>query len=94
MAASFIQGARFVSQSSSLKKGWLAHYGELIGTWVRRTDSVTHDVQDAVHDVITTMLSGTTSVIHHPRAYLHTQCPQSAHRHAPPCAGSRHRTAA
>lgn len=85
MAASFIQGARFVSQSSSLKKGWLAHYGELIGTWVRRTDSVTHDVQDAVHDVITTMLSSTTSVIHHPRAYLHRSVRNQLtdmHRHA------------
>lgn len=85
MVASFIQGALSVSHSSSFKKGWLAHYRELIGTWVRRTDTVSHDVQDAVHDVITTMLGSTASAINNPRAYLHRSVRNQLtdmHRHA------------
>lgn len=52
------------------KKGWLAHYGEWVGTWARRSGRA-DDAQDAAHDVIARMLEGDVAAIADPRAYLH-----------------------
>lgn len=52
------------------KKGWLAHYGELVGSWVRRADS-REDAEDALQDAAERMLGLDTLAIRDTRAYLH-----------------------
>ncbi|OZI58644.1 sigma-70 family RNA polymerase sigma factor [Bordetella genomosp. 1] len=52
------------------KKRWLAHYGELIGAWARRTGN-RHDAEDAAHDAIVRVLETDTATLANPRAYLH-----------------------
>lgn len=52
------------------KKGWLAYYGELLGTWTRRADS-RHDAEDATHDAIANLLDGRAAAVEYPRGYLH-----------------------
>ncbi len=57
-------------QSRSACPAWLAHYGELIGTWTRRTGD-RQNAEDATHDAVVGMLEGHTDAIRDPRAYLH-----------------------
>lgn len=52
------------------KKGWLAHYGELVGSWVRRADS-REDAEDAAHDAIVRVLESDAGALMNPGAYLH-----------------------
>lgn len=61
-----------VSSSSSrrLLTGLLAHYEEVLGTWVRRLDS-RHDAEDVTHDAVVRILEADGSAILKPRAYLH-----------------------
>ncbi|TFL11522.1 sigma-70 family RNA polymerase sigma factor [Pusillimonas caeni] len=59
-----------MSRSPTPKKGWLAHYSELVGAWARRTGS-RHDAEDATHDAVLRMLENDTGALANPRAYLH-----------------------
>ncbi|WP_338880759.1 sigma-70 family RNA polymerase sigma factor [Achromobacter veterisilvae] len=59
-----------MSRSPESKKSWLAHYGELIGAWARRTGNY-HDAEDATHDAIVRVLETDTRALVNPRAYLH-----------------------
>lgn len=59
-----------MSRSPESKKSWLAHYGELIGAWARRTGNY-HDAEDATHDAIVRVLETDTGALVNPRAYLH-----------------------
>lgn len=59
-----------MSRPSAPKKGWLAHYGELVGVWARRADSP-EDAEDATHDAILRVLEKNTVALENPRAYLH-----------------------
>jgi len=59
-----------MSGRSLSRKGWLAHYGELLATWTRRAPSP-HDAEDAAHDAIANLLDGQAAVVANPRAYLH-----------------------
>lgn len=59
-----------MSRSPESKKSWLAHYGELIGAWARRTRNY-HDAEDATHDAIVRVLETDTGALVNPRAYLH-----------------------
>lgn len=57
-------------------KRWLAHYRELLGTWIRRTP-LRADAEDAVQESIAGFLATDTNAIDNPRAYLH----RSVHNH-------------
>lgn len=59
-----------MSRSSVSRKGWLSHYGELVGTWVRRAES-REDAEDATHDTIVKVLEHDAAVLINPGAYLH-----------------------
>lgn len=59
-----------MSRPPSSKKGWLAHYGELIGVWTRRAESLP-DAEDATHDAILRVLENDAGTLVNPRAYLH-----------------------
>ena len=59
-----------MARRSSSSKGWLKHYGELKGGWVRRSSSIT-DAQDAVHDAVTRMLHNGDAAVLDSRAYLY-----------------------
>lgn len=51
------------------KKGWLAHYSELIGAW-RRGGLGREDGEDAMHDTVLGMLENGVGAIEDPRAYM------------------------
>jgi len=59
-----------MSRRSAPKKGWLAHYSELVGVWTRRADN-RHDAEDATHDAMVQVLENDASACLNPRAYLH-----------------------
>ncbi|NYT70042.1 sigma-70 family RNA polymerase sigma factor [Pusillimonas noertemannii] len=59
-----------MSRPPASKKGWLAHYSELVGTWARRADSP-QDAEDATHDAILRVLENDAAALANPRAYLH-----------------------
>ncbi len=59
-----------MSRPPESKKSWLAHYGELIGAWARRTGNQ-HEAEDAAHDAILRVLETDTGALVNPRAYLH-----------------------
>lgn len=59
-----------MSRPPAPKKGWLAHYSELVGAWTRRTDN-RQDAEDATHDAILRVLENDTGALTNPRAYLH-----------------------
>jgi len=59
-----------MSRPPAPRKGWLSHYGGLIGTWAKAAGN-THDAQDAVQDAAERMLGADTLAIRDPRAYLH-----------------------
>lgn len=52
------------------EKHWFAYYGELIGTWTRKTGRP-EDAQDATHDVVVGVLEGSGAGVTNQRAYLH-----------------------
>lgn len=49
------------------KKGWLAHYRELFGSWRRKHSQ---DGEDAIQDAVVNMLENGLSGVDDPRAYL------------------------
>ena len=59
-----------MSRSSTPKKGWLAHYGELVAVWTRWAGN-RQDAEDATQDAIVRVLETDTSTLVNPRAYLH-----------------------
>ena len=59
-----------------VSKGWLAHYRELLGTWIRRAP-LRADAEDAVQESIAGFLAADARSIDNPRAYLH----RSVHNH-------------
>ncbi len=59
-----------MSRPPAPKKGWLAHYSELVGVWARRADN-RQDAEDATHDTILRVLENDAGVLVNPRAYLH-----------------------
>lgn len=50
-------------------KGWLAHYGELVGAWAKR-NSRPSDAEDAAQDVMAGLLSGGNSGVVNGKSYL------------------------
>lgn len=59
-----------MSLSPSHIKGWLAHYGELIGTWAKR-NSRPSDAEDAAQDAMAQVLRDSDLAVAAPKAYLH-----------------------
>lgn len=59
-----------MSRSPTSKKGWLAHYRELMGTWTQR-GSVSAVAEDAVHDVVVNLLQNGDAVVLDSKAYLY-----------------------
>lgn len=59
-----------MSRPPAPKKGWLAHYSELVGAWARRADN-RQDAEDATHDAILRVLENDTGALANPRAYLY-----------------------
>ncbi|MCK9563376.1 MAG: sigma-70 family RNA polymerase sigma factor [Bacteroidales bacterium] len=51
------------------KKGWLAHYSELIGVW-RSAGHGKEEGEDAMHDTVLGMLKNGVGAIDDPRAYM------------------------
>lgn len=51
------------------KKGWLAHYSELIGAW-RSAGQGKEDGEDAMHDTVLGMLKNGVGTIDNTRAYM------------------------
>lgn len=49
------------------RKGWLAHYSELLGTWRKKNPA---DGEDAVHDAVLGILENGLGTIQDTRAYL------------------------
>lgn len=58
-----------MSRFAKPRKGWLAHYGELISAW-RRSSTAREDAEDAMHDTVLGMLENGASIIENPRAYM------------------------
>lgn len=65
-----VDTSQTMPRRSSLDKGLLTHYCELVRTWVRRSNSIA-DVEDAAHDAVVGMLERDGLAIMNPRAYLH-----------------------
>lgn len=59
-----------MSRPPASKKGWLAHYSGLIGTWAKGSAN-TQDAEDAVQDAAERLLGRDTLAIRDTRAYLH-----------------------
>lgn len=55
--------------SPAPKKGWLAHYSELVAAW-RRNSGVHEDSEDAMHDAVVRLLENGAATVDNPRAYL------------------------
>lgn len=51
------------------KKGWLAHYSELLGVWRRKAHGH-EDAEDAMHDAMVRLLESGSATADDPRAYL------------------------
>ncbi|VFR44947.1 FIG006045: Sigma factor, ECF subfamily [plant metagenome] len=51
------------------KKGWLAHYSEIVAGW-RRKVGVHEDSEDAMHDAVVRLLENGAAAVNDPRAYL------------------------
>lgn len=58
-----------MSPSPAPKKGWLAHYSELVAAW-RRNAGVHEDNEDAMQDAVVRMLEDGAMTVDNPRAYL------------------------
>ncbi len=56
--------------SPAPKKGWLAYYGELIGSWAKG-NSRAHDAEDAVQNSVMNFLGKGTTAILDQKAYLY-----------------------
>jgi len=66
------------------RKGWLAHYSELIGAW-RSAGQGKENGEDAMHDTVLGMLKNGVGAIDSPRAYMTRGTSNrlvSQHRHA------------
>ncbi len=59
-----------MARSAAPKKGWLAHYSELVGAWAKGNTCV-QDAEDAVQDAAERLLGMDTLTIRDPHAYLH-----------------------
>ncbi|MGG4773347.1 sigma-70 family RNA polymerase sigma factor [Alcaligenaceae bacterium 429] len=59
-----------MSRSSTPKKGWLAHYGELVAVWTRWSGN-RQDAEDAAQDAVVRVLENDPSTLVNARAYLH-----------------------
>lgn len=59
-----------MSRSSTPKKGWLAHYGELVAVWTKWAGNK-QDAEDATQDVMLRTLENDTGTLVNTRAYLH-----------------------
>ncbi len=66
---SFLPAFTFMSGSRPPRKGWLAHYSELMGAW-RRKGPGQDDGQDAVQDSALSLLENGVGAIDDTRAYL------------------------
>jgi len=59
-----------MSRPPAHKKGWLAHYSELVGSWAKR-NSLPQDAEDAAQDSIERLLLGENAAVLDQRAYLY-----------------------
>jgi len=59
-----------MSRPPEPKKGWLAHYSRLVGTWAKGNINP-QDAEDAVQDAAERLLGADTLAIRNTRAYLH-----------------------
>lgn len=59
-----------MSRRPTPKKGWLAHYSGLIGTWTRKAGNP-HDVEDAIQDAAVSMLEIDGSALRDHDRYFH-----------------------
>lgn len=59
-----------MSRSPAPKKGWLAYYSGLIGTWAKKS-SLPHDAEDAAQDSIEGLLRGEHAAAIDQKAYLY-----------------------
>lgn len=59
-----------MSRPSASKKGWLAYYSGLIGTWAKKS-SLPHDAEDAAQDSIEGLLRGEHAAAIDQKAYLY-----------------------
>lgn len=59
-----------MSRLPAPKKGWLAHYSGLVGTWAKGNVNP-QDAEDAVQDAAERLLGTDTLAIRDTRAYLH-----------------------
>lgn len=59
-----------MSRPPAPKKGWLAYYSGLIGTWAKRS-SLPHDAEDAAQDSIEGLLRGEHAAAIDQKAYLY-----------------------
>ncbi|MDX3893678.1 RNA polymerase sigma factor [Pusillimonas sp.] len=57
-----------MSRPPVAKKGWLAHYSELVAAW-RRKD-MHEDSEDAMQDAVVRLLENGAAAVDNPRAYL------------------------
>lgn len=58
-----------MSSPPSSLKGWLAHYGDLVGAWAKR-NSRPSEAEDAAQDVMAGLLSGGSRSVSHGKSYL------------------------
>jgi RNA polymerase sigma-70 factor (ECF subfamily) len=56
--------------SSAPLHALLAHYDELLATWLRKSGS-RHEAEDIAHDAVVRVLEADRDAIQQPRAYLH-----------------------
>lgn len=59
-----------MSRSSAPKRGWLAHYGELVAVWSKWTGN-RQDAEDATQDVVVRALESDAGAWLNSRAYMH-----------------------
>lgn len=59
-----------MSRPPASKKGWLAHYGALIGAWAKG-NSQPQDAEDAAQDAIETALRGDHTAVLDQKSYLY-----------------------
>ena len=59
-----------MSRSTNPLKGWLAYYGELVGSWAKR-NSRPCDAEDAAQDVMAHMLTDTRAAALDAKSYLY-----------------------
>lgn len=59
-----------MSRPPAPKKGWLAYYSGLIGTWAKRS-SLPHDTENTVQDSIEGLLRGEHAAVIDQKAHLY-----------------------